>query len=136
MQNIIFLFADVSTNTHKDSHGTYGKRKASHGRPLETFKRLQFAIEAEKLKEKVSVQNISQQTERSKINPVHSLEEEQVIDRAHVYSRHLKKDNLCALVHCYLVNKAIPMSELPNSATPFNCVPQTSPSFGSVPFLD
>ncbi len=48
-------FADVSTDTHKDSSGTFGKEKGCTWKPWEYLKRLEVATAVEKLKEKVSL---------------------------------------------------------------------------------
>ena len=130
-------FADVSTDTHKDLSGTFGKEKGCTWKPWEYSKRLEVAAAVEKLKEKVSAQKISEATKRSKITRFIAEKKSRqefiplvgkLIDRAHVDPLHLK-NNLCALVHRHLLNKAISMSELPDSATTFNRVPQTSPFF-------
>lgn len=103
--------ADVSTNTHKDSSGTFGKEKGCTWKPWKYSKRLEVAAAFEKLKEKVSAQNISEATKRSKVTKFIAEKKSRqefvplvgkLIDRAHIDPLHLKND-LCALVHRHLL---------------------------------
>ena len=128
-------FANVSTDNANDVSGTFGRGEGNTWKPWQYTERLKVVKRVEKFKQKVSKQNLAESTKRSKVTSfiaeMGSRQEfepllGEIIDRAQVDPLHLK-NNACALVHRYLLEEVMMLSNLPNSVKTFSQISRTSP---------